>query len=481
MPTAPSYRPDPRYLSLGEGFADRVSAAAFPERVLRFRNQRWARRVGLDTLNDAEWRRAFWSFEPLPDNLPEPLATRYHGHQFRQYNPDLGDGRGFLFAQLRDDTGRLLDLGTKGSGRTPYSRGGDGRLTLKGGVRELLATEMLEVLGVPTSKTFSIFETGERLHRNDEPSPTRACVLVRLSHSHIRYGTFQRHAYHRDSPRLLRLVEHCVETYYPHLDDRDLPHVLFAATLSRAASLVAHWMAAGFVHGVLNTDNLNITGESFDYGPWRFLPRYDPSFTAAYFDSAGLYAYGRQAEAVRWNLTRLAEALVPLSPGAPWQATLETYDALVQRAIATTTFERLGLRPSDPDTDAATIAALWSYLSGTNLPFAQFFHDWYGGEPSAPRARMSPYASLYTGRRFATLRDAMARHEPAHPERLEHAYFDRTRPIDLTVTEVEEIWNRIDLYDDWRPLNWKVREIRAMGAVFDRDFEEASLVQRDAR
>src|SRR6202044_3512540 len=134
-------------------------------------------------------------FEALPDNQPQPLAMRYHGHQFQTYNPDLGDGRGFLFAQLREaGTGRLLDLATKGSGRTPWSRTADGRLTLKGGVREVLAARMLEALGVYTSKAFALFETGEALMRGDEPSPTRSSVLTRLGHSHIRIGTFQRFA-----------------------------------------------------------------------------------------------------------------------------------------------------------------------------------------------------------------------------------------------------------------------------------------------
>src|SRR5262249_23359045 len=147
---------------------------------LRYRNDRWARRVGLSHLTDAEWIAHFGRFQPLPDNIPQPLALRYHGHQFRTYNPDLGDGRGFLFAQFRDDAGRILDLGTKGSGKTPYSRTADGRLTLKGGVREVMATTMLEAFGVNTSKTFSLIETGEQLNRNDEPSPTRSSVLVRL-------------------------------------------------------------------------------------------------------------------------------------------------------------------------------------------------------------------------------------------------------------------------------------------------------------
>ena len=180
-------------------FADAAEPANFPEAVLRFRNTPWAERVGLGHLSDSEWGKHFARFERLPDNLESPLALRYHGHQFHVYNPDLGDGRGFLFAQVRDDQGRLLDLGTKGSGQTRWSRQGDGRLTLKGGVREILAATYLEALGVNSSKAFSLIETGEALHRNDEPSPTRSAVLVRLSHSHLRFGTFQRAAYHDDA------------------------------------------------------------------------------------------------------------------------------------------------------------------------------------------------------------------------------------------------------------------------------------------
>jgi uncharacterized protein YdiU (UPF0061 family) len=167
MPVDSAYRPAPRHRELGGAFFDPVEPALFPEHRQRFRNRRWDARVGLSGLTDAEWIEHFGRFAPLPDNLPEPLALRYHGHQFQTYNPDLGDGRGFLFAQMLDvEDGRLLDLGTKGSGQTPWSRSGDGRLTLKGGVREVLATELLEALGVYTSKTLSLVETGEALERN---------------------------------------------------------------------------------------------------------------------------------------------------------------------------------------------------------------------------------------------------------------------------------------------------------------------------
>src|SRR5690349_22783655 len=205
-----SYRPDPKILTLGDDFYDPVAPAPFPKCIPRFTNERWAERVGLEFDEDG-WATHFCRFEPLPDNLNEPLALRYHGHQFRVYNPDIGDGRGFTFAQLRDDRGRLLDLGTKGSGQTPYSRNADGRLTLKGGVREVLATEMLEALGVNTSKSFDLFETGEALERGDEPSPARSSVLTRLSHGHIRIGTFQRLAFFGDVENMGRLVRYCLQ------------------------------------------------------------------------------------------------------------------------------------------------------------------------------------------------------------------------------------------------------------------------------
>jgi len=204
-------------LELGEEFYDPVQAADFPKNKLRYKDQAAANSIGL-TLRDAEWIRHFGRFESLEDNLPQPLALRYHGHQFQTYNPDIGDGRGFLFAQLRDGVNRLMDLGTKGSGQTPYSRRGDGRLTLLGGIREVLATRYLESMGVNTSKSFCLIETGEALQRSDEPSPTRSAVLTRLSHSHIRFGTFQRQAFFQATENLENLVSYCLKHFYPGVD-----------------------------------------------------------------------------------------------------------------------------------------------------------------------------------------------------------------------------------------------------------------------
>ena len=223
MPISDSIQTSTAHAALGEAFFDVVTPARFPAAILRYRDDRWAARIGLDGLTDDEWVARMARFEPLPGSHPQPLALRYHGHQFRQYNPDLGDGRGFLYAQLHDlQDDRLLDLGTKGSGTTPWSRAGDGRLTLKGGVREVLATEMLEAQGVYTSKSLSLVETGEDLVRHDEPSPTRSAVLVRLSHGHIRIGSFQRQAALGDAAALERLLDYSVATYVPESQRDDL-------------------------------------------------------------------------------------------------------------------------------------------------------------------------------------------------------------------------------------------------------------------
>jgi len=330
-------------------------------------------------------------------------------------------------------------------------------------VREILATEMLEALGVNTSKTFSLYETGERLDRNDEPSPTRSSVLVRLSHSHIRFGSFQRHAHARDFPRIKRLIDYCLEHFYPvAANAADPVAALFEAVCARFADQAASYMAAGFVHGVLNTDNMNVTGESFDYGPWRFLPKYDPDFTAAYFDETGLYAYGRQPAAIEWNLMRLAECLAPVATGS-LESGISTYRRCFGDAIATRILARLGLRPLDPDSDAAFVESTFGFLDATGIPFQQLFHDLHGGEASAARWTRSPHAAAYSGPTWSTYRSLLASRDPVDPSRLDAPYFERSRPCDLVVREVEAIWAEIAELDDWDALTWKVEDIRRMG------------------
>ena len=456
MPPAPqAYRPEARLLTLGDAFFDPVEPADFPQTTLRFRNDRAAAEVGLDTLSDDEWRAHFGRFAALPGTLPQPLALRYHGHQFRTYNPEIGDGRGFTFAQLRGGDGRLFDLGTKGSGRTPHSRFGDGRLTLKGGVREILATEMLEALGVETSRTLSLIETGEALERGDEPSPTRSAVLVRLSHGHIRIGTFQRLAYFRDTDAMRRLVDYCLTDLFgvaPEADDA--PAQLLRLTVERTARLAASYMAAGFVHGVLNSDNINVTGESFDYGPWRFAPTWDAGFTAAYFDHQGLYAFGRQPEAIYWDCGQLAISLRQIAKPEPLVAALETFGDHYRVALGDRMTRRLGL-VRDGEHEAALVQAIGLTLAETGVPIDRFFFDAFGGAlPSDYGAAWEPVRALLSG--FAPT-----------PAGRSHPYFADDAPCTMLIEDVEAIWAAIDRDDDWSPLHAKVAEIRRMGAALD--------------
>ena len=256
------------HFSLGDKFFDKATPAIFPNHVLRFRNNRAASRLNLDKLNDEDWISCFGKFIRYPGVEHGPLALKYHGHQFGHYNSELGDGRGFLLSQFLDKSNDLWDLGTKGSGKTNFSRGGDGRLTLKGAVRELLATELLSSLGVSTSQTLSIIETEENLHRNDEPSPTRSAVLVRRSKSHIRIGTFQRLSYLNEDNNIEKLTRHVIQNYFPSLNNSENINILvenfFLESVKRIATMTGRITAAGFVHGVLNTDNFNVTGECFD-------------------------------------------------------------------------------------------------------------------------------------------------------------------------------------------------------------------------
>lgn len=470
MPLSPGFRPSTVHGGLGDNFFDVVTAAKFPSHTLRFRNQAWAARVGLDGLTDEEWIAHFGQFEPLPGSFPKPLALRYHGHQFRHYNPDLGDGRGFLFAQLHDlRDGRLLDLGTKGSGTTPWSRGGDGRLTLKGGVREVLATAMLEAQGVDTSKTFSLIETGEDLVRGDEPSPTRSSVMVRLNHSHVRIGSFQRLSHLEDTNGIRQLMDHSIRHYMPQIwvDDVAERTAAFLAQVARnVAKMGAGWMAAGFVHGVLNTDNINVTGESFDYGPWRWLATYNPEFTAAYFDHGGLYAYGRQPEALLWNLTRLGGCLLKLASKEALEAALAPFWSALQAEYAAAMVRRLGLQPRGTEADAALGTALFTFMGETQAPFEQVLFDWFTGLASAPRAESGPNAAFYASDAFAPVRVALAEYQPQAGASLAHPYFQARSPCTLLIDEVEALWAPIAERDDWTALDAKLAHIAQMAEAY---------------
>lgn len=363
---------EPAIEALGDDYFDIVAAAEFPRHILRFRNDALLPTLGLEAsqVTDADFVNAFGKFQ---DRQPL-LALRYHGYQFGEYNPFLGDGRGFLYGQIRGVDGDLYDLGTKGSGNTPYSRGGDGRLTLKGGVREVLASEMLQVLGVRTSRCLSLVETGEALWRGDEPSPTRSSVMIRLSRSHIRFGTFERLRHIGRLDLVPPLLNHVIECYYPHLVEQpDRYSRFYAELIQRTADLVAQWMASGFCHAVLNTDNMSITGESFDYGPYAFIDRYNPHFTAAYFDHFGRYSYGNQSSICYWNLEMLQAPLKMLIPGRDFEAGLAEFDDRYRTAYRQRMLLKLGFTHLPEPIAAELLKCTIDLLHDSEIGYHEFF------------------------------------------------------------------------------------------------------------
>ena len=462
-----SYAAAPIHGTLDDRFYQKVDAATFPDHQLRYRNDRAAASVGLDGLDDAAWVDHFGKFQSLPENYQQPLALSYHGHQFGVYNPEIGDGRGFLFAQLRDHDGRVLDLGTKGSGTTPYSRTADGRLTLKGAVREILATEMLQALGVNTSKTFSVIETGEALQRHDEPSPTRAAVLVRLSHSHIRIGSFQRLRFMEDQDGIETLIRHVARHYFSANLDADAPindlaPAFLAETAAKVADTAGGWMAAGFVHGVLNTDNFNITGESFDYGPWRFLPSFEPGLTAAYFDQTGRYAYGRQSDAALWAVCRLADCFVKLVPQKDLEDRLAAFYPLLEARLAKQMQWRLGVFFDEENSarDAELTRCIFGAAKQSQCGFDQMFHDLYGG-----KARIDGYDDDC----WRPVLEALQAAKPRNPAVLDHPHFQSAKALSMTIDEVEAIWAPIAASDDWSLLSDKIAAIHQMRHAYGGD------------
>ncbi|NCO76451.1 MAG: YdiU family protein [Cyanobacteria bacterium] len=360
--------------NLGDSYYEEVSAAEFPQQILRFANDDLLPVIGLDknAVKENDWIEAFGKFQ----GIRPFLALKYHGYQFGSYNPQLGDGRGFLYGQIRGNNGILYDFGTKGSGRTPYSRTADGRLTLKGGIREVIAGEALHRQGVNTSRCFSLIETGESLWRGDEPSPTRSSVMVRFSQSHIRFGTFERLHYLQRPDLVKNLLDHVIYYYYPHLTTSENPYIEFYRELvQRVALLAAQWMAAGFCHGVLNTDNMSITGESFDYGPYAFINTYDPLFTAAYFDYGGRYSYGNQPLICQWNLELLQKPLSLVIPYQDLQEALTNYNQHYEQFYQSLMVKKLGFNKLPDNLAKKLVTETINLLKESQVSYSQFFAD----------------------------------------------------------------------------------------------------------
>jgi serine/tyrosine/threonine adenylyltransferase len=350
MPGRPDAVPSPRLLYLNAPLADElgldVQALSGPEGAALFAGNR------------------------LPAGA-EPIAQAYAGHQFGGFSPQLGDGRALLLGELIDRHGVRRDIAFKGSGRTPFSRGGDGKAAVGPMLREVLIGEAMHALGIPTTRALAVAATGEQVYR-DAPLP--GAVLTRVAASHLRVGTFQFFGARGDTDKLQRLLDYAIVRHDPYLSEApDRPLALLRAVAQRQARLVAQWMNVGFIHGVMNTDNMTISGETIDYGPCAFMEAYDPATVFSSIDHGGRYAYVNQPLVARWNLARLAEALLPLMAAGDDEASVQQAIAQVTAVIdefpvwhAAALLQgqraKLGLQRADDDAADAVLAADWLAL-----------------------------------------------------------------------------------------------------------------------
>ena len=350
---APVFDFDDTFTEALPGLYEPWQAARVPAPRLLVFNRELADELGLDP----EALRSPEGVDLLVGNVTPvgaaSVAQAYAGHQFGNYSPRLGDGRALLLGELIDTTGARRDLHLKGSGRTPFARGGDGKAAVGPMLREYLMGEAMHALGIPTTRSLAVIATGEPVRRETE---LPGAVMVRVASSHLRVGTFQYAAATGDVPLLRRLVDYAIDRHHPSARDAEEPSLaFFEQVLDVQAALVARWMQVGFIHGVMNTDNVTISGETIDYGPCAFMEQFDPATVFSSIDHGGRYAYGNQPMITQWNLARLAESLLPLHGDdtdaaiARLTALLESFPERFTRDLDAGMRRKLGLDGLDVD------------------------------------------------------------------------------------------------------------------------------------
>jgi uncharacterized protein YdiU (UPF0061 family) len=318
------------YAALPARFYVRVPPTAVPDPKLVVFNTSLAAELGLDARSLEHEAPAMLSGNRLPEDA-DPIAMAYAGHQFGGFVPSLGDGRAILLGELRDRDGTLRDVQLKGAGLTPFSRNGDGRAALGPMLREYLISEAMHALGIPTTRSLAVVTTSEQVYRE---SALPGAVLTRVAASHIRVGTFQYFAARGDHDALRALLEYVIARHYPEAAKADVPALSVLMSVGqRQAALIADWMLVGFIHGVMNTDNMSIGGETIDYGPCAFMDAYDPNTVFSSIDHQGRYAFRNQPVIAQWNLARFAETLLPLIDPQTEKA-IELATAVIEPFIA---------------------------------------------------------------------------------------------------------------------------------------------------
>lgn len=371
---------DNSYVRLDPKFYARVDPTPVAAPQLIKLNRGLASELGLDLdgLDDAEAAQLF-SGNAVPAGA-EPLAMAYAGHQFGGFSPQLGDGRAILLGEVVDQQSVRRDIQLKGSGLTAFSRRGDGRSALGPVLREYLVSEAMAVLGIPTTRSLAAVSTGQTVMRE---MPLPGGVLTRVASSHVRIGTFQYFAAKRDGQGVQQLADYIIDRHYPEARTADRPYLAFLdAVIARQASLVARWMGLGFIHGVMNTDNMSIVGETIDYGPCAFMDEFHPAKVFSSIDQGGRYAWGNQPQIAQWNLARLADCLFPLfdekeeTAIAMAEESLGRFGDYFEQAYGACMRAKLGLMQSQPD-DLTLAKDLLGLMAETESDFTQTFRSLY--------------------------------------------------------------------------------------------------------
>ncbi|MCW5575701.1 MAG: YdiU family protein [Burkholderiales bacterium] len=387
---AAAFRFDNSYARDLEGLYVPWKAAEVPEPKLIRLNRALADELGLDAqaLDSPEGAQIF-SGNKLPEGTAT-IAQAYAGHQFGGFSPQLGDGRALLLGEVVDRHGKRRDIAFKGSGRTPFSRGGDGKAALGPVLREYIIGEAMHALGIPTTRALAAVTTGEVVRRERN---LPGAVLTRVAASHIRVGTFQFVTVRGDMPLLRKLADYTIDRHYPELRGQpDACLGLLKAVSERQAELIARWMNVGFIHGVMNTDNMTLSGETIDYGPCAFMDHYNPATVFSSIDEQGRYAYANQPPIANWNLARLAEALLPLfgedqdKAVAQAMEVLEAFQARYQHYWLQGMRRKLGLRREEAD-DFALATDFLKTMEGQSVDFTQAFRHLSDAAEAADASR----------------------------------------------------------------------------------------------
>lgn len=367
---------DNTYSRLPEALFSPSTPAPVREPRVAMLNHRLAGELGLDlTALESEAAAKLFAGQAIPEGAA-PIAQAYAGHQFGGFTM-LGDGRAILLGEHCTPSGQLVDIQLKGPGRTRFSRGGDGKAALGPMLREYIISEAMAALGIPTTRSLAVVTTGEVVYRT---TPLPGAILTRVAASHIRVGTFE-YAARRDETTLRALADYAIRRHDPELVESPHKYLeFFRAVVDRQAALVARWQLVGFIHGVMNTDNVAISGETIDYGPCAFMNAYDPSTVFSSIDHAGRYAYGNQPGITQWNLARFAETLLPLLDADPEQAVAAAKDVLnaypdrFEHHWLAGMRKKLGLL-TEEDTDPELCLALLEWLHTTRADFTNTFRD----------------------------------------------------------------------------------------------------------